>query len=262
MSMVVINDMENMKNNIFDPDYLKVTSNLILSYAYDAVSKYPEPNRDEYDTEEEYKKAYSDYLMYLVEYVKKIKFDIFSDVLDTYNETLTVERRIEDSVNSLSNRLNGDIAYCNKNIRHGIISTVICSLLFPNMMPVFLGLGGARFIINRSRIKRCMTITQEQKAMFQQFHDDKEQIFLFQDSLRTDYHSRKGELEELKRMVLEGKVNKDNKEVFIERLKQLINPESYQMDKYDEDYYSNRIFILNLLGKDVLIDSPKQMIKK
>ena len=34
------------------------------------------------------------------------------------------------------------------------------------------------------------------------------------------------------------------------------------MEKYDEDYYANRVFILDLLGKDVLIDSQKQMIKK
>ena len=66
MSMVIIGDSPDMKNNIFDPEYLKVTSNIILSYAYDAVNNYPEPNREEYDTEEDYKKAYNDYLMYLL----------------------------------------------------------------------------------------------------------------------------------------------------------------------------------------------------
>lgn len=262
MSMVVISDGRGL-NDIFDPEYLKITSNIILSYAYDAVSKYPEPKREDYESEEAYKKSYNDYLMYLVDYVNKIKHSIFSDVLDTYNESITLEQRISDSVDKLTNRINGDIAYYNKNIRHGIISSVICSLLFPvNTIPVFIALVAGRYVINKSKIKRCMAISQEQKAMLKQFHSDKEKIYLFQDSLRTDYHSRKGELEALRRMITEGKVTSENKQMFIERLRQLINPESYQMEKYDEDFYANRVFILNLLGKDILIDSPKQMIKK
>ena len=63
-------------------------------------------------------------------------------------------------------------------------------------------------------------------------------------------------------MVLEGKVNSDNKQSFMSKLRELINPESYQMEKLDEEFYANRVFLLDLLGKDVLIDSPKQMIKK
>lgn len=163
MSMVVIG---NNGRNVFDPEYLKVMSNIILSYAYDAVEKYPEPKREDYQTDEEFKKAYNDYLMFLVEYVSKIKHDVFSDVLDTYNDTISFETRMKDSIDKLNNRINGDIAYCNRNIRHGIISTVICSLLFPaNMIPVFLGLGGARYLLNKSKIKRCMAVSQEQKAM-------------------------------------------------------------------------------------------------
>ena len=63
-------------------------------------------------------------------------------------------------------------------------------------------------------------------------------------------------------MVLEGKVNKDNKQSFIDKLRELINPESYDFEKLDEDFYENRVFLLSLFGKDVLIDSPKQIIKK
>ncbi|MBQ8535685.1 MAG: hypothetical protein IJ463_08385 [Bacilli bacterium] len=260
MSMIVIG---NNGANVFDPETLKIMSNIVLSYAYDAVEKYPEPKREDYQTEEEFKKAYNDYLMLLVEYVSKIKHDVFSDVLDTYNDTISFEIKMKDSIDKLNNRINGDIAYCNRNIRHGIISTVICSLLFPvNMIPVFLGLGGARYLLNKAKIKRCMTVSQEQKAMLQQFHEDKEAIYQFQDSLRTDYHSRKGELETLRRMVLDGKVNSDNKQNFMDRLRQLINPKTYQMEKFDERFYASSVFLLDLMGKDVLIDSPKQMIKK
>lgn len=250
-------------NDLFDSNYLKVTSNIILSYAYDAVNKYPEPNREDYETEEEYKKAYNDYLMYLVDYVNKIKHNVFSDVLDTYNDTLSFESEMKRNIEALNNKLNGEMAYCDKNIRQAIISTVICSLLFPiKMIPIFIGLGGARYLLNNSRKKRCMIVSQEQKAMLKQFTSDKEDIYQFQDSLRTDYHSKKEEFEKLRRMVLEGKVNKDNKQSFIDKLRELINPESYDFEKLDEDFYENRVFLLSLFGKDVLIDSPKQMIKK
>ena len=179
MSMIVIG---NNGANVFDPETLKIMSNMVLSYAYDAIEKYPEPKREDYQTEEEFKKAYNDYLMLLVEYVSKIKHDVFSDVLDTYNDTISFEIKMKDSIDKLNNRINGDIAYCNRNIRHGIISTVICSLLFPvNMIPVFIGLGGARYLLNKAKIKRCMTVSQEQKAMLQQFHEDKEAIYQFQD---------------------------------------------------------------------------------
>lgn len=260
MSMVVIG---NNGSNVFDPEYLKVMSNIVLSYAYDAVNKYPEPKKEDYQTEEEFKKAYNDYLMFLVDYVSKIKYDVFSDVLDTYNDSISFENSLKDSVARLNDKLNGNIAYCNRKIRHGIIASIICCLLFPiKMFPIFVLLAGGRYVLKKSEIKRCMAISQEQKAMLKQFHSDKEDIYLFQDSLRTDYHSRKGELEALRRMITEGKVTSENKQMFIDRLRQLINPESYQMEKYDEDFYANRVFILDLLGKDILIDSPKQMIKK
>lgn len=260
MAMLVVG---NVGSNLFDPDYLKLTSNLILSYAYDAVSEYPEPNRDDYQTEEEYKEAYKNYLLFLVDYVNKIKHNIFSDVLDTYNETLSFERNIHSSIDALNNKLNGDIAYCNRNIRHGIISTVICSLVFPvKMIPIFLGLGVGRYLINKSRIKRCMTVSQQQKAMLQQFDKDKESIYSFQDFLRDDYHSKKRDLEKLRDLALSGKINSENREDFLKKVCDLIDPESYDMVKLEEKFYRNRIFILDLMGKDVLIDSPKQIIKK
>lgn len=259
MAVIVINEES---NNIVDSNYLKLTSNVILSYAYDALSKYPEPNRDEYDNDEDYKRAFNEYLMRLVEYVSKIKFNVFSDVLDFYNESISIENRIRDSVEKFAEQASKDITYYNGSIRRGFISAFICSLLFPNMMPVFVGLCGARYFINNSIIKRKMTVTAAQMEALRQFREDKENIFVFQDSLRTDYHKRKGELEELKRMILSGKVNKDNKESFLEKLKQLINPETYSLEKLDEDFYENRIFLLNLMGKDVLLDTPAQLIKK
>lgn len=260
MPMVVIN---NEGSNVYDSGFIKFLSNIVLSYAYDAVSKYPEPNREDYDTEEAYKQAYNEYLLLLVDYVNKIKHDVFADVLNTYNDSISFETNMKKSVEALTNNLNGNIAYCNRNIRHAIISTVICSLLFPvKMIPIFLGLGGARYLLNKSKIKRCMTISQQQKAMLQQFNAEKNEIYSFQDSLRTDYHSRKGELEELRSMVLNGKVSSENKDTFIEKLRQLINPESYQLEKIDEERYMGGIFMLDLMGKDVLIDSPKQIVKK
>lgn len=245
-----------------DPEFLKTTSNMILSYAYDAVSKYPEPNREDYETEEDYKKAFNDYLLQLVEYVSRIKYEIFTDALDSYNESLSLERDLTDGFKDMEEKLSRNIEYCKGNIRRGLISTFICTLLFPNMFPVFLGFGGVRYLINNRQIKRSMIVSQEQKNILKQFRDDKEQVYLFQDSLRTDYHSRKSELEELKNMILSGKVNKENKKSFIERLRQLINPETYSFEKLDEDFYENRIFLLRLLGKDVLIEDSVQLIKK
>ena len=259
MAVIVINEGS---NNVVDSEYLKLTSNIILSYAYDAVSKYPEPCREDYTSEEEYKEAFNAYLMKLVEYVSKIKHDVFSDVLDSYNESISIENRIKDSVDKLVSQADKDINYFSSHTRRGFISAFICSLLFPNMMPIFVGLCGARYFINNSKIKRRMIVSNEQKEALRQFREDKEKIFVFQDSLRTDYHKRKGELEELKRMILSGKVTNENKSSFIEKLKQLISPESYSLVKLDEAFYENRIFLLNLIGKDVLLDEPVQVIKK
>ena len=83
-------------SSFFDSNYLKATTDVIFSYAYDAVSKYPEPSREDYESEVEYKKAFNDYLMKLVEYVSKIKHDVFCDVLDSYNTSITIERDLEN----------------------------------------------------------------------------------------------------------------------------------------------------------------------
>ncbi len=257
MSKVVVNVL-----NPFDAEYLKVTSNIILSYAYDAVDKYPEPKKEDYESEEEYKKAFNEYLLFLVDYVSKIKHTVFSDILDTYNDSITIERRLEDAVKAGTSRANLDIASSNSDIRRAIIVAVICCLISPSMAPFFIGLNGVRIILDKSIIRKRTTVSEQQKTRLKQFSTLKEDIYQFQDSLRTDYHSRKGELEELKNMILSGKVNKDNKQTFMDRLRSLISPESYEMEKLDEDYYENRIFLLSLLGKDVLIDSPKQMVKK
>ena len=108
MGVIVINQGS---NNVVDLEYLKLTSNIILSYAYDAVSKQPEPNREDYENDEEYKKAFNDYLMMLVEYVSKIKLNVFSDVLDSYNESISIENRIKDSVDKLTAQAVNEINY-------------------------------------------------------------------------------------------------------------------------------------------------------
>ena len=250
--------------NVVDLEYLKITSNMIFSYAYDAVSKYPEPKREDYQSEAEFKKAYNDYLMILVEYVSKIKFNVFSDVLNSYNESISIEHDLLDNSKRLIDKINSDVNYFNGNIRRAVISTIICCLICPvNMIPLFIGLGLGRYAINKAHIKRSMVITQQQKEMLKQFRDDKDKIYVFQDDLRTDYHKRKVELEELKKMILDGKVNRENKDVFIDKLRSLINPEGYDIAKFDDNYLENRIFLLKLLGKDVALESPAvQLVKK
>ena len=251
-------------NNAIDSDYLKVTSNMIFSYAYDAVSKYPEPKMEDYQSEAEFKKAYNDYLMTLVEYVSKIKYDVFSDVLNSYNESLSIEHNLLDNSKRLTDRINRDVNYFNGNIRRTVISSIICCLICPvNMIPLFIGLGLGRYAINKAQIKRSMVITEQQKEMLKQFRDDKDKIYVFQDDLRTDYHKRKVELEELKKMILDGKVNSENRDAFIDKLRALINPEGYERVKFDDNYLENRIFLLKLLGKDVVLESPAvQLVKK
>ena len=251
-------------SSFFDSNYLKATTDIIFSYAYEAVSKYPEPNREDYESEAEYKKAFNDYLMKLVEYVSKIKHDVFCDVLDSYNNSITVEGNLENDTKELFEMIKRNINYFNGNIRRGIISTVICSLLFPiNMMPIFIGLGLGRYVVNKSKIKRSMMVTTAQKEMLKQFSDDKNNMYLLQDTLRTDFHKRKEELDELKRLILSGKVNEENKDIFIERLKELINPEGYEIGNYDKEFYEGRLLLLRLLGMDLTLDAQvSQLVKK
>ena len=64
-------------------------------------------------------------------------------------------------------------------------------------------------------------------------------------------------------MILSGKVNEENKDIFIERLKELINPEGYEIGNYDKEFYEGRLLLLRLLGMDLTLDAQvSQLVKK
>ena len=68
---------------------------------------------------------------------------------------------------------------------------------------------------------------------------------------------------EAERMILSGKVNEENKDIFIERLKELINPEGYEIGNYDKEFYEGRLLLLRLLGMDLTLDAQvSQLVKK
>jgi len=203
------------------------------------------PQREEYETEEEYKEDYKQFMLDMIDTIKDAKKGIFCNVLDAYNEFLYSKNDMDNRINTQNRESIEMMETAGRDIRNTGIATVVLSILLPSAIPIILvfsvtraSLDFLQSVFNTKRMLRNEQIREEMKNIQIPF-------FEFTCDLRSDYHKSNHELDALKEKALNG-------ENIMGELIQIVSPERVSLQRVEG---------LNLLEMDEE-EKPKQLIKK
>ena len=199
-------------------DALKYISSTILSESYETLKQGILPKKEEFATTEEYELAHNKSSLELINEIESIKKDVFTSVLDIYNNFLSEKAETERLYKLQKEESYKLIEYTSHHMKRLCIFTVGESLILPVYTPVFIIINGPRVVLDYVVKKKNEKIIEIGGILIEEYKNIQYPLYEFLDTLRSDYHKSKRELEEIKTKSLEGKeIEKD--------LLPIINPE-------------------------------------
>ena len=215
-------------------EILKIEISKILSESSEKLME-SLPNREDFQTESEYELIKRMSMIELVDQTREIKHNIFSGILENYNNLITEINRFNNKSvreNKESEMMKKYLDSSNKKI---LVISLGISLLLPGLIPLVLIIDVPRLGTNmllkkyfnerlvRNKItKNIMTKTQDP-------------YYELTDTLRTDYHKSKEELNELEHKAIIG-------EDISGKIKEILNPERIGIKAIDL-YYPEEVIV-------------------
>ena len=194
-------------------DILKGEITIILSTTYNEL------NNMLIDEVEEEKLNASNRMMNLklIDEVKVIKHNLFSDILKTYNE-LIIEKNSFDSKIKLENKESEQIKEeLNSSMKRTLIFSAGTSILLPGFIPLVLIIGIPRLGADKLMKDYHTRRIEENNHKEYLFKRVQEPLYELTDTLRTDYHKSMKELKELETRAING-------DYIMDELKEIVNP--------------------------------------
>lgn len=183
---------------------LKEKASLSYSRIQDSILSSKVPNRDDYDSDEEFKKTSINFMIDWIDQVRQVKKEVFISTLDIYNGILGKSNNFNFTSSKNIERFNTEIERCNGSIkRRGIVSLVLAFML-PLTLPYNVLINGSQIaadMIQKKRFEKEMSNINVEKNQLREIIDD---IYPLVSDLRDDFHNSNRRLDELKRKALKG----------------------------------------------------------
>ena len=199
-------------------DQLKLFVSSALEECIEELLNVEIPDESEYDSEESLKEAQKDLMVQLVEEVKYIKKDIFTNILETYNLFVQEKNRFNYEATKQEEESIKTIISANSDMRRTGLVTITLSLIFPGAIPFLLIFNiprlGSDILSKNIHLNNIV----KNNILQKEFKRIQYPFFEFTDTLRTDYHKSMKELDKLEEEAKQGK------NVAIELL-EILNPE-------------------------------------
>ena len=193
---------------------IKLSNALELSFYKDEVLYQDIPNREDYESLEDFNKANTQFMVNKVDEIKNIKHTTFVSTLKAYNDILNDVYKIKRCDSEEGRLFNEMIDYSNNDIKRAGMIAFYLSLLFPAIIPITL-------LASVPRVGFDLLQKRNGKRELEKIDILKKKILLNQDifyeyidTLRTDYHKSNKELDELKQ-------TNEDKDKQIEEIKQV-----------------------------------------
>ena len=173
------------------------------------------PERDEYETEEEYQKAVSFVMFFALSNVKELKKTIFQCKLEEYNEFLTEKREWDSFFNEKLPLLKAHIKRTSGNNKRIAIVTAILTVLLSSIAPIVIAFL-YMLLNNRLLIKNAKTY-KDGKELEEYIDQVQRNYYDVIFDLRDDFHRSNEELDKLMERALCG-------EMVLDELLEIVNP--------------------------------------
>lgn len=223
---------------------IKLSNALELSFYKDEILCLDIPNREDYESLEEYNKANIEFMINKVDEIKDIKHTIFVSALKTYDDILNDVYTIKKCDSEERSLLNEMIDFSNKDVKRAGMIAFYLSLLFPAIIPITLLASVPRVGFDLLQKKKCKNELERIDILKKKILLNQDIFYEYIDTLRTDYHKSNKKLDELKRRAMNG-------ENIMPELFEILNPKRIGLDVSFLD-----------LSEDVLGEDNFKLIKK
>ena len=163
------------------------------------------PKKEEYETEEEYKKAFNDFMLETINDIKGIKFDIFKNIDSINNNFMKLKYDSLEAFKKENQEREQVIKGAKRDIVVAGITVSGLSLIFPGALPYLLIINIPRIGIGIYAIKKNKNRIEINMGVEKRLEELEPQLNALTCDLREDYHKAEKELDELKIQLLEGK---------------------------------------------------------
>ena len=212
-------------------DIIKLSISKTMRDAYETLLTVEPPKEEDFASFIEYKMAYQDFMVKMVEGIKDFKQDCFKGLLSSYNNFLTNKLEMNQIRNQeyleCIERMDG----AKSDIKRTAMVGVGLTLLFPKYFPIIVVVNLSRIGIDaivkstsNYRIYKNQILTEQMNKIQLPFYE-------LTNQLREDYHESNKELMEIKQRALEGKniIGQLLPLVSLERLS-LPNPDDFLLE--------------------------------
>ncbi len=199
-------------------DILKLQASTILSDVTEQLKADILPNREDFETEEEYEIIKRMTMMQLVDDISAVKKEVFCGILDTYNNFITEMNTFMSESKKQNKESLVMREYASYDMKKAGIITLGVSVIFPIAAPFLIVINLPRIGMDALLKKYHNMRLERNEALYEVFKSIQDPFYEFTNTLRSDYHASNKELKELKDKAIEG-------EDVLPQLIQIIEPE-------------------------------------
>ena len=223
---------------------IKLSNALELSFYKDEILYLDIPNREDYESLEDFNKANTQFMVNKVDEIKNIKHTTFVNTLKVYNDILNDVYKIKRCDSEEGRLFNEMIDHSNNDIKRAGMIAFYLSLLFPAIIPITLLANVPRVVFDLLQKRNCKRELEKIDILKKKILLNQDIFYEYIDTLRTDYHKSNKELDELRRRAING-------ENIMPKLLGILNPKRIGLDVSFLD-----------LSEDVLGEENFKLIKK
>lgn len=202
---------------------IKLSNALELSFYKDEVLYQDIPNREDYESLEDFNKANTQFMVNKVDEIKNIKHTTFVSTLKAYNDILNDVYKIKRCDSEEGRLFNEMIDYSNNDIKRAGMIAFYLSLLFPAIIPITLLASVPRVGVDLLQKRNCKRELEKIDILKKKILLNQDIFYEYIDTLRTDYHKSNKELDELRRRAING-------ENIMPKLLEILNPKRIGLD--------------------------------
>lgn len=223
---------------------IKLSNALELSFYKDEVLYLDIPNREDYESLEDFNKANIEFMVNKVDEIKNIKHTTFVSTLKAYNDILNDVYKIKRCDSEEGRLFNELIDHSNNDIKRTGMIVFYLSLLFPAIIPITLLANVPRTGFDLLQKRNCKRELEKIDILKKKILLNQDIFYEYIDTLRTDYHKSNKELDELRKRAMNG-------ENIMPKLLEILNPKRIGLDVSFLD-----------LAEDALGEENFKLIKK
>lgn len=238
---------------------MKTSLSMTSSNLYDEILNSKLPVREDFESDEEFKKANIQFMCSAIDKVREFKYDMFTKCNDEYGEMLSEKNSFSSKTSDRVDKLNSIMSECAGNVVKSGMFSILTSLLLIPFAPIGIPVV---MVYNGYKIAKNLRMGNDavRELSFIKFEDDSlkalcDNFYDIVSNFRSDWYNTNRELDLLKNRALKG-------ENIMSELLEICHPTRAGLNYIDSNH--DNMFIMGGNGINIISsqDIPAELRSK